>query len=178
VDIEGHPDTAREAFWRTLGKLGEEVITLIVVGGSWPARRQVWRVIHRPGGRTLLVTDGLSDFFVDRAEPSVGFGLELALETDESLNGVEKSWLLLLLKRVGDEVAEHERVREKVKTGFLSMEVSGKGMPEPLVTREGRVRDTGTYPEPGGPQWRRWSGRSCQERLQRSPTPRSLRRTS
>ncbi len=36
-------------------------------------------------------------------------------------------------------MAEHERVREKVKTGFLSMEVSGQGMPESLVTREGRV---------------------------------------
>jgi hypothetical protein len=99
----------------------------------------VWRIIHRPGGRTLLVTDGLSDFFVDRAEPSVGFGLELALETDEPLQEAEKSWPLLLLERVAEEVAEHERVREKVKTGLMSMEVSGKGMPQPLVTQEGRV---------------------------------------
>lgn len=45
----------------------------------------------------------------------------------------------MLLERVGDEVAEHERVREKVKAGLLSMEVSGKGMPQPLVTQEGRV---------------------------------------
>jgi hypothetical protein len=84
------------------------------------------------------VTDGLSDFFVDRVAPSVGFGLELALETDEPLQDAEKSWPLLL-ERVADEVAAHERVREKVKTGFMSIEVSGKGMPAPLVTREGRV---------------------------------------
>ncbi len=139
LELREQTDTAREAFWRTLGKLDEEVIIPIVVGGSWPARRQVWRIIHRPSGRTLLVTDGLSDFFVDRVEPSVGLGLELALETDESPNGIEKSWPLLLLERVGDEVAEHERVREKVKTGLMSMEVSGKGMPQPLVTQEGRV---------------------------------------
>nr|WP_323390276.1 DUF1629 domain-containing protein [Myxococcus qinghaiensis] len=135
-------DAARSVFWRTLGKLDEEVIIPIVVGGNWPARRQMWRVIHREHGRTLLVTHGLSDFFVVdgvEPEPSVGFGLELALETNEPQAHIEKSWLLLLLERVGDEIAEHESVREKVKTGFLSMEVSGQGMPEPLLTKEGRV---------------------------------------
>ncbi|XXF81710.1 hypothetical protein P2318_01040 [Myxococcaceae bacterium GXIMD 01537] len=139
IELREQTDAARESFWRTLGRLDEEVITPIVVGGAWPSRRQVWRIIHRPGGHTLLVTDGLSDFFVERVEPSVGFGLELALETDEPLVDSEKSWPLLLLERVGDEVAEHEGVREKVRTGFMSMEVSGKGMPEALVTREGRV---------------------------------------
>jgi hypothetical protein len=137
--LRDETDVAREAFWRTLGKLDDEVIVPIVVGGNWPARRQLWRVIHRPEGRTLLVTDGLSDFFVDGVEPSVGFGLELALETDEPLGDVEKSWPLLLLERVGNELAEHESVREKVKAGFLSMEVAGQGIPEPLLTKEGRV---------------------------------------
>jgi hypothetical protein len=139
IELREQTDTARQAFWRTLGRLDEEALIPIVVGGGWPARRQVWRVIHRAEGRTLLVTDGLSDFFVDRVEPSVGFGLELALETNEPLGDVEKSWPLLLLERVGNELAEHERVRAKVKAGFLSMEVSGQGMPEPLLTKEGRV---------------------------------------
>ncbi len=139
LELREQTDAAREAFWRTLGRLDEEAIIPIVVGGSWPAQRQVWRIIHRPGGRTLLVTDGLSDFFVDRVAPSVGFGLELALETDEPLGDVERSWPLLLLERVAYEVAEHEHVRERLKAGFMSMEVSGKGMPEALVTHEGRV---------------------------------------
>ena len=139
IELRQQTDAAREAFWRTLGRLDEEAIIPIVVGGAWPARRQVWRIIHRAGGRTLLVTDGLSDFFVDRAELSVGFGLELALETDEPLERAEASWPLLLLERVADEVAEHERVREKVETGLMSMEVSGRGMPQPLVTQDGRV---------------------------------------
>ncbi|WP_225412245.1 imm11 family protein [Stigmatella hybrida] len=139
IELREQTDAAREAFWRTLGTLDEEAIIPIVVGGGWPARRQVWRVIHRPKGRTLLVTDGLSDFFVDHVEPSVGFGLELALETSEPLHEVEKSWPLLLLERVGNEIAEHASVREKVKAGFLSMEVSGRGMPEPLLMKEDRV---------------------------------------
>ncbi|WP_225413204.1 imm11 family protein [Stigmatella hybrida] len=152
LELREQTDAAREAFWRTLGRLDEEAIIPIVVGGAWPARRQVWRIIHRPGGRTLLVTDGLSDFFVERVEPSVGFGLELALETDEPLQDAEKIWALLLLERVADEVAEHERVRDKVRSGFMSMEVSGKGLPEPFLTQEGRVgvllgMETDTLPQ-------------------------------
>ncbi|WP_395843119.1 imm11 family protein [Cystobacter fuscus] len=139
LELRAQMDAAREAFWRTLGRMEEEVIIPIVVGGNWPARRQVWRVIRRTEGRTLLVTDGLSDFFVERVEPSVGFGLELALETGEPLQDVEKSWPLLLLERVSNEVAEHEQLREKLEAGFLSMELPGKDMPEPLLTKDGRV---------------------------------------
>ncbi len=130
---------AREAAWSALGDLDEESIALIVVGGDWPSRRQAWRVIHRPNGNTLLVTDGLSDPFYLRPEPSVGFGLELALETNEPLGTVEKSWPVLLLERVSNEVASHAHLRERLMTGSLSMEVSGKGLPEPLVTKDGRV---------------------------------------
>jgi hypothetical protein len=122
-----------------LGTLDEESIVPIAVGGSWPSQRQSWRIIHRAQGRTLLVTDGLSDPFYGRTEPSVGLGLELALETDEPLGDIRKSWALLLLQRVADEVAEHTHVRERVKAGLFSMEVSGKSMPPALLTSEGRV---------------------------------------
>jgi hypothetical protein len=132
-------DTAREAAWRTLGRLEEDSIISVAVGGSWPSRRQAWRVIHRSGGHLLLVTAGLSDPFYGQTKPSTGFGLELALETSEPLANIEGSWPLLLLGRVADEVAEHEQVRESVKAGLFSMEVSGKGLPRSLVTEEGRV---------------------------------------
>ncbi|WP_375742838.1 suppressor of fused domain protein [Corallococcus interemptor] len=128
-------ETARTAFWRTLGTLDDKAILPIVVGGGWPARRQVWRVIHRPEGRTLFVTDGLSDFFVDTVEPSVGFGLELALETDEP----KATWPVTLLERIANELVGHEHLREPARTGILSMEVDGERMPEPLLTKEGRV---------------------------------------
>jgi uncharacterized protein DUF1629 len=132
-------DTAREAAWRTLGSLDKEVFMPIAMSGSWPGRRQRWRVIRREAGRTLLVTHGLSDPFIERLEPSVGFGLELALEVDAAVKDISKGWPLLLLERVADEVTEHEQVRESVKAGLFSMEVSGKGMPKSLVTEEGRV---------------------------------------
>ena len=132
-------DTARETAWSTLGALDRAVFMPIALSESWPGHRQLWRVIHREAGRTLLVTHGLSDPFIERLEPSVGFGLELALEVDAAVKDLSKGWPLVLLRRVADEVAEHERVRESVKMGLFSMEVSGKGLPKSFVTEEGRV---------------------------------------
>jgi len=132
-------DTARETAWRTLGSLDKEVFMPIAMSGSWPGHRQLWRVIRREAGRTLLVTHGLSDPFIERLEPSVGFGLELALEVAAAVKDISKGLPLLLLERVAEEVAEREQVREAVKAGLFSMEVSGKGMPKSLVTEEGRV---------------------------------------
>lgn len=144
-------EPARTAFWRTLGTLDKSAIIPIVVGGGWPAKRQVWRVIRRPEGRTLFVTEGLSDFFVETVEPSVGFGLELALETDEPVANVAKSWQQLLLERIANELVGHEHLREPARTGILSMELDGDRMPEPLLTKDGRVAvllgmDTPTLP--------------------------------
>jgi hypothetical protein len=131
--------TARETAWRTLGSLDKEVFMPIAMSGSWPGHRQLWRVIRREAGRTLLVTHGLSDPFIERLEPSVGFGLELALEVDAAVKDISKGWPLMLLDRVAEEVAEHEHVREGVTAGLFSMEVSGKGLPKSFVTEEGRV---------------------------------------
>ncbi|MCY1077531.1 imm11 family protein [Archangium lansingense] len=139
VEQRQQMDAFRDVAWSTLGTLDEDIIIPIAVGGSWPALRQRWRVIRREAGRTMLVTHGLSDSFIERLEPSLGFGLELALEVDESVTDVSKSWPLPLLERVAHEVAEHEHVREGAKAGLLSLEVSGKGLPESLVTGEGRV---------------------------------------
>lgn len=133
-------DTARDAAWSALGRLEEaSIIPIIPSGPDWPGHRQAWRVIHRDSGSTLLVTDGLSDPFIDRDELSPGFGLELAIETNEPLTEIRASWPLRLLREVADEVAAHENVRTWLHRGLMSMEVSGEAMPEPLVTKEGRV---------------------------------------
>ncbi|HZI05632.1 MAG TPA: hypothetical protein VEZ71_16500, partial [Archangium sp.] len=129
---------AREGVWRSQGNLDDEV-TLLVVGGNWPSGSAVWKVIHRPQGRTLLVTDGLSDPFSEENGLSVGFGLELALETDAVMKKVRTSWPFKLMERVSNEVAAHEHVRERMKASLFSMEVSGKGLPRSLLTGEGRV---------------------------------------
>jgi hypothetical protein len=130
---------ARETAWRTLGSLDTEVFMPIAMSEAWPGQRQLWSVIRRDAGRTLLVTHGLSDPFIDSLEPSVGFGLELALEVDAAVKDISKGWPLLLLDRVAEEVAAHEHVREGMKAGLFSMEVAGKGLPKALVTSEGRV---------------------------------------
>jgi hypothetical protein len=133
-------DAAREAAFRSLGELEEAALVPIIMGGPlWPGQRRAWRIIHRPGGRTLLATEGMSDPFIDQDEPSAGFGLELVIETDEPVGSAAGSWPLRLLERVADEVAEYERVRAWLLKGLASMEVSGEDMPEALVTSEGRV---------------------------------------
>ncbi|WP_164014838.1 imm11 family protein [Pyxidicoccus trucidator] len=133
-------DTVRDAAWNSMGRLEESAIIPIIPSGPyWPGHRQAWRVIHRESGSTLLVTDGLSDPFIDRDELSPGFGLELAIETNEPMPEARGSWQLRLLREVTDEVAEHENVRTWLHRGLMTMEVSGEAMPEPLVTKDGRV---------------------------------------
>ncbi|MET0401614.1 MAG: hypothetical protein ABW123_04385 [Cystobacter sp.] len=112
---------------------------------SGPAYRLNWAIIHREAGRILLVSEGLSDPFIARLEPSVGFGLELVLETDgtalpaDNIELERNWWPSTLLKRVLDEVVIHEHVREGAKEGLLVMDVAGDAMPTALVGKEGRV---------------------------------------
>ncbi|MHA7627453.1 imm11 family protein [Corallococcus sp. M7] len=131
---------ARAAVWRELGTTSDDLYIPPVVGGPWPGERQWWEAMRRPDGGMLIVTDGLSDPFNDILDrPTAGFGLELAIETPEPLGEVWKSWPVHLLERVAYEVAEFEKLRVSLSNGTLSMEVDGVGMPETLVTPEGRV---------------------------------------
>ncbi|MBZ4330962.1 imm11 family protein [Corallococcus sp. AS-1-12] len=131
---------ARAAVWRGLGTMSDDFYIPPVVGGPWPGERQWWTAMRRPDGGMLIVTDGLSDPFNDILDrPTAGFGLELAIETPEPLGEVWKSWPVHLLERVAYEVAEFEKLRVSLANGTLSMEVDGVGMPETLVTPEGRV---------------------------------------
>jgi hypothetical protein len=136
------PPAARRAAWKSLGKLDELAVAPRAICYEWPGHRQDWAIIHREAGRLLLVSEGLSDPFIAKLEPSVGFGLELALETDPTelpLDAIEESWPYMLLERVSKEVVAHEHVRERAKAGLLVLEVAGTGMSAPLVTKEGRV---------------------------------------
>ncbi|GMU02331.1 hypothetical protein KH5H1_64510 [Corallococcus caeni] len=131
---------ARAAVWRGLGTMSDDFYIPPVVGGPWPAKSQHWIAMRRADGGMLIVTDGLSDPFNDILDrPTAGFGLELAIETPEPLGEVWKSWPVHLLERVAYEVAEFEKLRVSLANGTLSMEVDGVGMPESLITPEGRV---------------------------------------
>jgi hypothetical protein len=136
------PPAARRAAWKSLGRLDELAGTPRAICYEWPGYRQDWGLIHREAGRILLVSEGLSDPFISTLEPSVGFGLELALETEPTelpLDAIEGSWPYELLERVSQEVVAHEHVREGAKTGLLLREVAGDGMPAALVSKAGRV---------------------------------------
>jgi hypothetical protein len=136
------PPAARRAAWKSLGLWDKLAGTPKAICYEWPGYRQDWAIIHREAGRILLVSEGLSDPFIAKLEPSVGFGLELSLEadaTDLPLDAIEGSWPYVLLERVSREVVAHEHVRERAKAGLLALEVAGTGMPPSLITQEGRV---------------------------------------
>lgn len=136
------PPAARRAAWKSLGRLDELAVAPRAICYEWPGHRQDWAIIHREGGRLLLVSEGLSDPFIARLEPSVGFGLELVLETDQTelpLDAIEGSWPYILLERVSKVVVADEHVREAAKAGLFAVEVDGKDLPASLVTPEGRV---------------------------------------
>lgn len=62
---------ARERVWRSLGSLEPFALgqspgsSSLMTGPKWPAVRQSFRVIHRPGGNVMICSDGLSDPFDD-----------------------------------------------------------------------------------------------------------------
>ena len=61
---------AREQCWESLGSLEPLVLSHLINpalngGPKWPALRQSFRLIRRPNGNVLLVSDGLSDPFDD-----------------------------------------------------------------------------------------------------------------
>lgn len=72
--------TARERVWRSLGSLEPFALgqspasTSVMAGPKWPAVRQNFRVIHRPSGNVMIVSDGLSDPFDDIHEGGWGPG--------------------------------------------------------------------------------------------------------
>ncbi|RKG79010.1 hypothetical protein D7W79_11500 [Corallococcus exercitus] len=139
-DLWDQARIARHAVWRGLGTMSDDSYIPPVVGGPWPGKRQVWQAMRRADGGMLIVTDGLSDPFSSILDhPTAGFGLELAIETPEPLGEVWKSWPVRLLERVAYEVAEFEKLRVSLTNGTLSMEVDGVGLPETLITPEGRV---------------------------------------
>jgi len=145
------PLAARRAVWKSLGRLDNLAVAPRDASYAFPAYRLDWAIIHREAGRILLVSEGLSDPFIAKMEPSVGFGLELALETEgtelpldrfELVDNIELErtwWPYKLLRRVLEEVVVHKHVREGAKAGLLALEVAGDGMPASLVTQEGRV---------------------------------------
>ncbi|GAB4821718.1 hypothetical protein N2152v2_008764 [Parachlorella kessleri] len=150
---------ARERMWRSLGSLepfalSQNAASSPLAGPKWPALRQNFRVIHRPNGNVMVVSDGLSDPFDDIHEGDGnvnGFGLEFFIETpaDEigtSLSEIKRSWQFQLLYTVSQLAAGHGGIRSIIDDmHLLSTEAEGVNtyIPEEQrkahVNRDGRV---------------------------------------
>ncbi|KAL4859146.1 hypothetical protein ACK3TF_000915 [Chlorella vulgaris] len=151
---------ARERVWRSLGSLEPFALgqspssSAAMAGPKWPAVRQNFRVIHRPSGNVMIVSDGLSDPFDDihEGENNVnGFGLEFFIETPAaeigtSLTDIKKSWQFQLLYTVSQLAAGHGGISSIIDDmQLLSTEAEGvnEAIPEErrkaLVNRAGRV---------------------------------------
>jgi hypothetical protein len=120
---------ARDKYINSLGHVTPDVFAAAVnptlLGGPmWPDLRQAWRVIRR-GAHTLIMSDGLSDPFYDDSAPTVGFGVEVLVESGDSLpEPLQASWLFSLVYDMAQQCADHGGFRELIdRHGLLSFEL-------------------------------------------------------
>ncbi|KDD71835.1 hypothetical protein H632_c4319p0 [Helicosporidium sp. ATCC 50920] len=153
--------TCRERTWKQLGTVEPFSLTQTPGGASvslseprWPALRENFRVIRRPNGNVLLVSDGLSDPFDDFHDGGGnvnGFSLEFYVETPaeeigSTVTEIRRSWQFQLLHTVGQLAAGHGSIRSIIdEMGLLSTEAEGVTDAVPaharalLVNSAGRV---------------------------------------
>ncbi len=126
---------AREAAWRSLGMVREDVLKPLVnpslMGGpKWPSLRQAWREIRRDD-RIALVSDGLSDPDEDGGAQN-GFGLEFILETSDALGtgGIQRTWAFQAIYQLSQTAARHGGLRALLDdVGLATMEMEDVDAP-------------------------------------------------
>lgn len=151
--------SARLKCYNSIGKLDPMALQAshqgesLVGGPRWPSGHQYFRMIHRPCGTIVLISDGLSDPF-DDLQPEAnqnGFGLEFYIETPaeelgKSSNEVKSSWQFQLLYTVCSLAAGHGSIRQIIDDMLLcSTEAEGVAEAIPstkssnFVNKAGRV---------------------------------------
>lgn len=139
-----------------MGPMGE--------GPEWPAGA-AWRSARR-GENLLIVSDGLSDPFVERDRPETGLGLEVFIESPQSglpanapLASATDTWLFPMIAEVSHILAGRHKLRETLLDGGLLslhfaidhlkdgrgrvgalLNVKAEGMPETIALPGGPVR--------------------------------------
>jgi len=137
--------SARDKFCRSLGEVNDDVLVPLVnpafMGGpEWPGLREGWRVVRRSES-ILILSDGLSDPFEDLDEQNAGLGIEVVVETPDSLpDQVTSSWLFDLVYEVSQQCAEHGNIAELIeKHKLLSLELSGSDALRPMMTPDDTI---------------------------------------
>ena len=135
---------ARLAYFRQLGEVSKDVLApilgpMITGEPQWPTR-PAWRPI-RKGASTVLASDGLSDPFADESLPNTGFGVEILVETADSLGeNLQASWLFHLMYQVSANAASHGGFRGILeKHGVVSMEIGSAEGLEAFENEAGRL---------------------------------------
>lgn len=129
-------------------------------GPEWPAGA-AWLAARR-GGNACIISDGLSDPWVERNRPETGLGLEVFIETpdagvavDGPLSVFADTWLFPLLAEVSHTLAGYSKLAEKLLNGeLLSLEFNidhikdGRGSVGALLRMP--IDQAGELPMPGG----------------------------
>lgn len=127
-------------------------------GPEWPAGA-AW-LAARHGANACVISDGLSDPWVERYRPETGLGLEVFVESPDSgvasdrpLSALADSWLFPMTAEVSHTLAGHPVLCEKLVAGEpLSLEFNidhikdGRGRVGALLSQA----PTGTAILPGG----------------------------
>lgn len=114
--------------------LGSEVAALTSLmgpmsdGPEWPAGAAWLAAKH--GANACIISDGLSDPWVERDKPETGLGIEVFVETPDTVIAAEAplpaladTWLFPMLAEVSHTLAGYHRLSEKLLNGeILSLE--------------------------------------------------------
>lgn len=126
---------ATEARHKAMGEyFGSELAALTSLmgpmseGPDWPAG-PAWLAARR-GERACIVSDGLSDPWVERRRGDIGLGLEVFIEqadagiaADAPLTALADTWLFPMVAEVSHTLASYPRLCEKLLAGeLLSLE--------------------------------------------------------
>ncbi|KAK9796637.1 hypothetical protein WJX73_006128 [Symbiochloris irregularis] len=152
-----HRKRARDDLLKQLGtveplELERQSASTAAERPKWPALRQSFKLVHRPEGTVLLVSDGLSDPFDDvtLGDGNVnGYGLEFYIESPagelpEQTAEVTKSWQFQLLYTVSQLAAGHGGIRSILDDmKLLSTEAEGVNEAMPEERKPQFVNDAG-----------------------------------
>ncbi|MGD0961705.1 MAG: hypothetical protein ABSB19_17990 [Methylomonas sp.] len=94
-------------------------------GPEWPAG-PAW-LAARHGRHACVISDGLSDPWVERDKPETGLGLEVYIESpdvivtgEEALAGLADTWLFPMLAEISHTLAGNPSLCRKLRAGELS----------------------------------------------------------